>query len=301
MIEIINKNFSLQEIAVSGQCFRMRELPAECAADRVALAEESADNALKSRFEILAGEKRLIARQCGDRIRFDCGREEFDSFWSSYFDLETDYGRIIDSIDPADAYLRAAAESCPGMRILRQDPWEMLVTFLISQQNNIPRIRKCVENICAKYGRDMGTHFAFPQPEALACLGEDDLMPCNLGYRSKYVVRAARAVIAGRGTGRLEAECFDLDALGGLGYDEAMSALLRLFGVGVKVANCICLFGLHHVDAFPVDTHIKQIFDAHYRDGFPFERYRGYAGILQQYMFYYDLHGERQQGCEAQA
>lgn len=294
MVEIDNANFSLEEIAISGQCFRMRRLE-EAREEEPQLAKETGKRGAEEpvRYEILAEGRRLIATQRGSHITLDCGRSDFDAFWSDYFDLKTDYGSIIAAIDPSDAYLTAAAGSCPGMRILRQDPWEMIVTFLISQQNNIPRIKKCVENICRLYGRDNGGFFGFPEPEALAPLPEDSLMECNLGYRSRYVVRAARTVIAGRGTGRLEADCFDLKALAALSYDEAMAALLRLFGVGVKVANCICLFGLHHVDAFPIDTHIRQILDANYPEGFPFERYRGCAGILQQYMFYYDLHGPR--------
>lgn len=300
MVEIDNPYFSLEEIAISGQCFRMKKIntaadgcSGSAATGQASERKSEGSDPPADCFEILALGRRLVASQRGSHITLDCSSTEFDAFWRRYFDLKTDYGAIIAAIDPEDHYLTDAAASCPGMRILRQDPWEMIVTFLISQQNNIPRIKKCVENICRLYGRDNGGFFGFPEPEALAPLQEDELMACNLGYRSKYVVRAARAVTAGMGTGRLEADCFDTEALEGLSYDEAMAALLRLFGVGAKVANCICLFGLHHVDAFPIDTHIRQILDANYPEGFPFERYRGCAGILQQYMFYYDLHGPR--------
>ena len=107
-------------------------------------------------------------------------------------------------------------------------------------------------------------------------------MPCNLGYRSKYVVRSARQAASGE---------VDLEAIKEMSYPRVREELQKLFGVGGKVADCICLFALHHLDAFPVDTHIRQVFDAQYPAGFPFERYRGFAGVLQQYIFYYDLKG----------
>lgn len=264
MLNIKNDNFDLHQIAVSGQCFRMNE------------DEEG--------FTLIAGDKLLRAVQEKGGAALSCTNTEYESFWRNYFDMDTDYAQMIARIDRRDEYLTAAAASCPGLRILRQDPWEMIVTFLISQQNNIPRIKKCVENICTVYGdpREANgyAYHAFPKPEALAELDEDALMACSLGYRSKYVVRTAKQIAHGE---------FDLQALRRLNYDEARSRLLTLYGIGVKVADCICLFGLHHVDAFPIDTHVKQILTAHYPTGFPMERYEGCAGIMQQYMFYYDL------------
>ena len=163
----------------------------------------------------------------------------------------------------------------------------MIVSFLISQQNNITRIRRCVENICQAYGEKLvdgrgQVYYGFPRPEALAELDEDALKACNLGYRSKYVVRAARSVVAGE---------IDLDAVRQMPYKKAKEELLKLFGVGEKVADCICLFALHHLQAFPVDTHINQALEKHYKRGFPMRRYRGFQGVLQQYIFYYELFG----------
>ena len=114
------------------------------------------------------------------------------NFWKSYFDLETDYGSFIRQIDEKDVYLTEAADLGQGIRILRQDLWEMIVSFLISQQNNIPRIRRCISNICERYGeRRQGSrgrvYYTFPGPEALASASEEELRDCNLGYRSRYV------------------------------------------------------------------------------------------------------------------
>ena len=274
MKEIVSRYFDLEQISASGQCFRMSGLDDE-------------------RYEIIACDKRITASQTLEdapegktvRVILSCSEEEYESFWKHYFDMETDYGKIIGMIDPEDEYLNAAARKVSGIRILNQDLWEMTVTFLISQQNNIKRIKRCIDNISREYGRRMtdvdGTvYYAFPQPEDLSMLADDDLMPCNLGYRSKYVVRTAKMVTSGE---------IDLDAVKSMDCEQARESLLKLYGVGKKVADCIRLFALHQLDAFPVDTHIRQVLDAHYPDGFPFEKYAGYNGVMQQYMFYDDL------------
>lgn len=250
-------NFSLSQICQSGQCFRMNQ-PAD------------------GDFIILAGDRYLKARQQGSECSFDCAEGEFEGFWKSYFDLEQDYGSYIKRIDPEDAYLWAAAEWGSGIRILRQDLWEMIVSFLISQQNNIVRIRRCIQNICESYGEKKESmsgeiYYAFPKPEALAGLDEDALKACNLGYRSKYVVRAARSVVSGE---------IGLEAVAGMPYRSAREELLKLYGVGEKVADCICLFALHQLEAFPVDTHIGQALEKNYKRGFPKRRYQDVQGVM---------------------
>lgn len=277
MVRLQSKNFSLEQICQSGQCFRMNQ-------------EKKKENCLfddsENVYNIIAGERYLKAVQQRNEFLFFCSQEEFDSFWKEYFDLENDYAVYINQINPRDTYLLRAAESGSGIRILRQDLWEMIVSFLISQQNHIARIKRCIENICEKYGekkinRQGKEYYGFPRPEALARLEEDALMACNLGYRSKYVVRAARSVVTGE---------IDLDRVKEMSYKNAREQLLGLFGVGEKVADCICLFSLHHLEAFPVDTHIRQALENHYKRGFPKRRYRGFQGVLQQYIFYYELH-----------
>ena len=295
MVKIKESGFDIEKIADSGQCFRMRKI-----------TEESDQNTGVIKYEIIARDKYVIVTQFPGCFVLDCAEKEYDSFWKPYFDIDTDtdYEMIRSLVDPKDEYLTEAVNAGYGIRILRQDLWEMIVTFLISQQNNIPRIHKCIDNICREYGEG----YAFPTPESLAHLGEDDLMLCNLGYRSKYVVRAARSVAEGS---------LDLDAISRMDYPQAREELLKIYGVGAKVADCICLFGLHHLEAFPVDTHIKQVLEREYgesptgrkevsrtRDrlvtrssgidaGFPFERYGKYAGVIQQYIFYYELQRQR--------
>lgn len=130
------------------------------------------------------------------------------------------------------------------------------------------------------YNRSEQVYNAFPTAERLAACTADDLAPVRLGYRAKYILAAARQAASGE---------VDLDAVRRMDYAHAKAELMRLSGVGVKVAECICLFALHHIDAFPVDTHIRQMLDEHYPKGFPLRRYKGFAGVMQQYAFYYEL------------
>ncbi|MCI8950522.1 MAG: 8-oxoguanine DNA glycosylase [Lachnospiraceae bacterium] len=270
MVTITNEHFSLSQICQSGQCFRMNQTE-------------------HKNYKIIAGQRYLEACEEEGSISLFCSKEEFHEFWEDYFDLKRDYQQNHLQINPNDSYLLSAASFGWGIRILKQDLWETIVSFLISQQNNIVRIRRCIEQLCKVYGKEMVSvngeaYYSFPTPEALSGLEENQLMACNLGYRSKYVVRAAKSVVSGD---------FDLNQLRSLPYKQAKEELMKLFGVGEKVADCVCLFGLHHLDAFPVDTHINQALQAHYKRGFPNKRYQGFKGVLQQYIFYYELYGRQ--------
>lgn len=271
--EYFAEDMNLKQIAASGQCFRMEE------------REEGL-------FSLIAGE-RYLEIQCLEKGKFIffCKNQEFFEFWYNYFDLSRDYGKLKEKIDPEDTYLKKAAEFGWGIRILRQDLWEMTATFILSQQNNIPRIRRCVRLICEKYGEKRinfrgEEYFSFPSPEALAGADLEGLKACNLGYRARYIQETAAAAAEGK---------ISLDALKRMDYEEAKKELMKLCGIGKKVADCICLFALHHVEAFPVDTHVSQLLAAHYPNGFPFWRYPGFAGILQQYMFYYEVSNKTHQ------
>lgn len=266
MVKKTIDNFNISQICDSGQCFRM--------------VQKSDDT-----YSVIASGRYLEIEQHGRECIFQCGEDEYESFWKAYFDLGENYAFYISQINPNDSYLKDAAQLGNGIRILRQDLWEMIASFLISQQNNIIRIRRCISNICECYGEPKinfcgETYYAFPGPEKLAFLPEDALKECNLGYRSKYVVRTARSIVEGD---------TDLRKICCMSYKDAKRELLKLFGVGEKVADCICLFGLHHLQAFPIDTHIRQALDRHYKRGFPKRRYKGYEGVMQQYIFYREL------------
>lgn len=271
MIKRIN-HFSIEQICDSGQCFRMTRLD---------------DN----KVEVIANGRYLIVSSNSNDISFECDEKEFNEIWKHYFDIDstTNYDKIIKSIDENDLYLRNAAKYGDGIRILNQDLWEMIISFLISQRNNIKRIRGCIKKLCEKYGEKKTailndgkevTFFDFPTPEALAMADIEDIRALGVGYRDAYIKRAAEDVINGN---------IDLNALRNMDYESAKQELLKMHGVGNKVADCICLFALHKTDAFPMDTHIISIVDKEYKGTFPFEKYKGYAGVLQQYMFFYDL------------
>ncbi len=322
MIEKEIKNFDLRQIAGSGQCFRMTEIPAAIDAESgTGLTAKQDDGLLSGRsctcseaqpkasaaaettaaYRIISGSRMAEAVQRGRRVLFRCGEDEFP-YWEEYFDLKTDYGVYIASIDEKDSYLRAAAEAGSGIRILKQDLWEMIITFVISQQKAIPNIRALVEALCRNYGTRMEDFYAFPAPGQLNGATLEELQALKLGYRAKYIKRICEDVCSGT---------LDLELLRQMDYTAAMAYLKGFYGIGEKVANCVCLFGLHHVEAFPVDTWIRKILIREYAcrcqkstlERLPqtrrceylvrryFARYKGYAGVMQQYMFYYERMG----------
>ena len=278
MVIQIRDDFDPDRIADSGQCFRW----------------EKTGN---TQYRILAGSSCLYLEKEGeDAWSLSCGEEEYASFWRDYLDLGEDYRAIRRRIDPdLDPFLYRASEEEKGIRILRQDPWEMLVTFIISQNRNIPAIKRSVELLSERCGdkrTDLRgeTYYGFPSPEALAGLSGQDLTDCRLGYRCRYVHEAALAVLEGR---------IDLEGLKEADEEETMAALTGLLGVGIKVASCVSLFGLHHTDAFPIDVWVRRILEREYPAGYPYERYSPYNGIFQQYMFaWYRHHYEEIRGEE---
>jgi N-glycosylase/DNA lyase len=263
MITITNPDFDIRKIAESGQCFRLNP---------------NQDGG----YTLVAHGRVLRLSEDAERCLIDCTEAEFEMLWRNYFDMDTDYADIRAGADPEDTFLQQAMEYGRGIRMLRQDPWEMLVSFIISQRKNIPAIKFCIEAICARYGAPIesagNTIFSFPSPQTLAALQEPDFFACSLGYRAKYVLSTARQIASG---------ALDLSAIANLGDEALFSALLKLSGVGEKVANCVMLFGYHRLSRFPRDVWINRIEAAEYGGAFPEERYPDTAGALQQYIFYY--------------
>ena len=257
----------IRKTADSGQTFRMSPDP-----ERSIAAGADVYRCIASDRVCFAGGGKIFYRSAEEDTT------ENDAFWRNYFDLDTDYEAFIGAIDPDDVYLSDAAEFGRGIRILRQDPWEMLITFIISQRRSIPSIKTCVEALCRRWGRPVGDGlYAFPTPEELAAAPLDELACCSLGYRTEYVYLAAQGVVSG---------AVDLNAIGKMTDRELFAALTALRGVGPKIANCVSLFGFHRIAAFPVDVWIDRVLKEHYPNGFPFERYEGFAGVMQQYMFF---------------
>ncbi len=264
---INNNNFNIKQIAESGQCFRMNQV----GEDKYAL--------------IAFGRYLLLEQKAEDLVGLSCSEAEFEELWKDYFDMKYDYGQLIDKIKLGnDVFLKEAVDFGRGIRILRQDFFEMMISFILSQNKNIPAIKNSVEYLCRQYGeqrlhKDTGTvYYTFPTPEALSGASKEELRTLSVGYRDAYILSAAGAVTEGQ---------LNPDEIKGFGYEKAKQALLCIHGIGEKVANCICLYGLHHIDVFPIDVWMKRILKEVYQDHFNADQYSGAMGIIQQYMFYY--------------
>lgn len=270
MMIIQNPDFNIQKIADSGQCFRLNP-------------------AAGGGYTLVAHGRVLRLTDTPEGAALDCTEDEFGAIWHDYFDLDTDYAAVRTSADPNDAFLRRACAYGKGIRMLRQEPWEMLVSFIISQRKNIPAIKYCIEALCLRYGEPIesagGQYFAFPTAERLAALDMEHFLACSLGYRAKYVLAAARLVASG---------ALNLAAIAQLDEEKLFSALLAVPGVGEKVANCVMLFGYHRLSRFPRDVWINRVEAREYGGVFPLERYPKTAGALQQYVFYYARSAEYQ-------
>ena len=272
---IESNELSIPQIADSGQCFRMNRIT-----DHV--------------YRVIAFGKYLdMTVHSENLVEFDCSEAEYNEIWRDYFDMDYDYSQIHSHIlEGSDSFLKEAVTFGKGIRILNQDPFEMMISFILSQNKNIPAIKKCVEAICHEYGEIIGIDhdgnsiYAFPTPEALILADKDTLRSLKTGYRDQYILNAARAVCEGS---------ILLNTLIETSSSIALDTLKTFPGIGEKVANCILLFGLHHVDVFPVDVWIKRIIDEVYNGQFDPSLYSGYAGIVQQYMFYYMRYGYKKE------
>lgn len=212
--------------------------------------------------------------------------EEMEAIWKGYFDLDFCYPPE-DARFSSDAVLREAAQCCAGLRILRQEPFETIITFILSANNNIARIRGIIKKLCELAGEPIAPGgFAFPTPQALALQSEEALRACGAGYRARYVLEAARKV----------AEGYDLERFYGIDYAAARAELCELSGVGPKVADCILLFAYQKREAFPADVWIRRMLGELYGFApkndkeilqFASEHFGEYGGLAQQYLFHY--------------
>lgn len=260
-------DFNTVHIFECGQCFRW--------------IKEDDDNGENPVYKGVAG-------SYAARVSYEEGRLTVEAsggdreFWHNYFDLSTDYEKIKSSLVNNEAEIEPATEHGYGIRILNQDLFETIISFIVSQNNNIPRIRKCIEALCGRYGERIGNIegrdvYAFPKAETLASAKIEDIASLRLGYRSAYIIESAKKYL----------EC---------GMPSCREDLLKMHGIGPKVANCIMLFGLRDVEAFPLDTWVRHIMNDMYgldeRDDKGMyetarDRFGEYAGYAQQYLFYY--------------
>ena len=201
---------------------------------------------------------------------------EYESIWREYFDFDRNYGEIIKIISQNDI-LKKAAEQHSGIRILKQEPWETLCSFIISQNNNIPRIKGIIERFCENFGQTIQGGFAFPSAEVIMKLTPEDLAPIRCGFRARYIIDGARKYLNKE---------INIEAIKNADIDTARNELMKITGVGTKVADCTLLFGFARIDALPKDVWIKRAIEQYFNGEFP-ECAMQYAGIAQQYLFNY--------------
>lgn len=255
-----SREFDLRQTLECGQCFRFTETQTDT-------------------YIIHAMGKTLKAEERSDGILL-CGvsAEDFKNIWFDYFDLGLDYAEVKKELVTNCTRLAEMTDYSPGIRILKQEPWEALCSFIISQNNNIPRIKGIIDRLCSLCGESLsdGTH-GFPKAERLAQMTAEELAPIRSGFRAKYIIDAARKVSGGE---------VNLSEVSGADIDAARKLLMRITGVGPKVAECTLLYGMHRLEAFPVDVWMKRAMQTYF-DGIPHESFGRYAGIAQQYIFHY--------------
>ncbi len=264
--DVIIKNitpFSLEQIFECGQCFRW---------------DVQTDG---SYFGIANGHAARIYYNDGDvSIVTDC---EDEVFWRSYLDIDRDYNSIINELS-ADAIMKDAISKGNGIRLLKQDPWEAVVSFIISQNNNIPRIKKIIGLLCENFGTKIsfegGKYYSFPTAEQIC---GKDLSVIKAGFRDKYIQSAASMCLSGE---------VNFESVYDMDYETALEYLKQIKGVGNKVADCVLLFAYQKFDAFPKDVWIKRTVSQLYNipeediEAFAKEKFKGNCGFAQQYLFY---------------
>ena len=259
-IEIrIGKCFDLKNTFECGQCFRWNE------------------NTDGSYSGIVGNQYTTVFRDGGFIVIENADETDYQNIWEKYFDLNVCYDDIKRELISLDSRLKCAADSIDGIRILNQDPWETLCSFIISQNNNIPRIKGIVERLCENFGDKIENGYTFPSAEKITALDIDDLAPLRAGFRARYIIDAARKVSSGE---------VNLESMREKPIEDCRKELMKITGVGEKVAECTLLHGLHRLEAFPIDVWIKKALSTLFSGVSP-ENLGQYAGIAQQYIFHY--------------
>ena len=264
-------SFNIDEILDCGQCFRFTKLS-------------------EKEYIVIAHEKVINVSQKNDRVIISpCTAEEFENIWLNYFDLTTNYKEIKEILSKKDEILNNAINFANGIRILHQDKWECLISFIISQNNRIPMIKQVIKNMSEFFGRKLGdNYYAFPTASVLSQVSQEELMACKTGFRHKYISDAAKKI----DLGEIVLQNFDT-----LTTEELRRTLLSIYGVGNKVADCVMLFSCNRREVFPTDVWVKRIMQHYYFnnmdvsikeiDAFAKEKWGELAGFAQQYLFHF--------------
>ena len=280
------KDFNIKQVLECGQCFRWERIT-------------------DTNYIIIAYRRVIEVVQDGNTITIlNTNLNDFNEIWKSYFDLDTDYGKVKEELSK-DELLRKSVEFGYGIRILNQDPFEMLISFIISARNSIPSIMKTIKKISEKWGDTIeyknNLYYAFPTPKQLKEASLEEIKETGASFRSKYIIDTIQKVnlaIEAEESDNLtdELKQYDLEYIKSLPVDECHKALQNFMGVGAKVADCIMLFSMGNHSAFPVDVWIKRAMIHFYLAPdvslpkiriFGREKFGELAGLAQQYLFYY--------------
>ena len=268
-------DFTLSQILECGQCFHFDKLDEEV-------------------YEVVAFGRAVKMEQTDKVLRiYGSSMEDYEGIWKLYLDMDNDYGLIKQSVIKADGALKTAVDEKSGIRILNQDFFETLISFIVSQNKSIPQIKQCVKNISHRFGDEVigyngEAFYVFPDVQRLHDATEEELRECKVGFRAPYIKNATEAVYSGAVT---------KEKLDELDIAQARELLMTIKGVGEKVANCVLLFGLGRREAFPVDVWMKRIMEQMYFDGkdtkkqdieaFAVNKFGDLGGYAQQYLFDY--------------
>lgn len=260
------KEYSLERTFDCGQCFRI---------EKSKTVEGAFEGVAFGRFV------RFIKDEDGDVVILGATIDEYESIWHTYLSLDLDWKKIEEDVCSRSGELRSAYEASAGIRILGQDRFEALVSFIISQCNNIPRIKGLVSSLCRTYGKAITTPegdtvYTFPSPDDILARPLSTLTSMKVGYRDKYIYAAALAAKDGILDRISEAKT----------TEEASRIISGIEGVGKKVAACALLFGFRRLDAFPVDVWMKRAMARLFPDCSDYSVFGPYAGVAQQYLFY---------------
>ena len=280
------KDFNIKQILECGQCFRWEKIS-------------------DTNYIIVAYRRVIEVVQEGNTVTIlNTNMKDFNEIWKNYFDLDVNYEEVKEELSK-DELLKKSVEFGYGIRILNQDPFEMLISFIISARNSIPSIMKTIKKISERWGDRIeykdNIYYAFPMPEQLKEVSLEEIKETGASFRSKYIVDTIAKVneaIEAKNNGELteELEQFDLEYIKALPVDECHKALQNFMGVGAKVADCIMLFSMSKHSAFPVDVWIKRAMIHFYLAPdvslnkirvFGRDKFGELAGLAQQYLFYY--------------
>lgn len=253
-------SFNLEQILDCGQCFRWEQVSPD-------------------KYHGVAYGKALTVSQQGQTVIFhNCTQAEFESIWFDYFDLGTNYDEMKNELAQLHPVLKDAQQYAPGIRILRQEPWEALCSFIISQNNNIPRIKGIIKRLCESFGDKLSNgDYTFPTAKVLSKCTVDDLAILKSGFRAKYIVDASQKVANKE---------VDLEHIINLPTAQARDELIKIKGVGPKVADCTMLYGMAKTDCFPLDVWMKRAMRVLFPSLTP-QSFGKNAGVAQQYIFHY--------------